>query len=164
MVVLNIGNNGHHLRRLRINMKKRNNKFNNKRKILEQSDEIILKCEQLSSSVKYGGNPEHKRNPGDFGLTPPSSPRPGKSLCDTIDIYTRKEALKLLKNGLKKGLVSKQFTGEWPQNIWSMTKDGIPLEAQLENSGNGTYHGYPMPESDPLSREVIQQWKDRHVV
>lgn len=35
---------------------------------------------KLASQVKYGGNPEHKRNPGNFGLTPPSGPRPGKSL------------------------------------------------------------------------------------
>ncbi|APR03771.1 hypothetical protein Tchl_0907 [Thauera chlorobenzoica] len=35
---------------------------------------------------------------------------------------------------------------------------GIPLEAQLENAAKGVYHGYPMPESDPLAAEVLSRW------
>jgi hypothetical protein len=38
----------------------------------------------------------------------------------------------------------------------------VPLEAQLENKGTGTYHGYPMPKSDPLADEIVQQWKMRN--
>jgi hypothetical protein len=68
-------------------------------------------------------------------------------------------ALRYLRKGLCKGLVSERFNGEWPQNIWSVTDDGKPLEAQLENAGNGTYHGYPMPASDPLASDVVQRWR-----
>ena len=65
--------------------------------------------------VRYCGNPVHKRNPGDFGLTPPAGPRPGKSLCDTAKIFDKAVANKLLQKGVARGLVSKQFQGDWPQ-------------------------------------------------
>ena len=50
--------------------------------------------------VKYGGNPEHKRNPGDFGLTPPSQPRADKTLCDEVAVFKRTTALRLLRKGI----------------------------------------------------------------
>jgi len=140
-------------------MQRRYNQFNPKRKLRRQEDIDFQQCAGLASRARYGGNPEHKRNPGDFGLTPPSGPRPGKSLCDSADIYSRAIALKYLKLGLRKGLISERHHGQWPQNIWSVTDDGKPLEAQLENSETGTYHGYPMPESDPMAAEVIRRWK-----
>lgn len=49
----------------------------------------------------------------------------------------------------------------FPKNIWSMTDDGVPLEAQLENPADGTYHGYPLEANDPFREEVIAQWKKR---
>lgn len=48
--------------------------------------------------------------------------------------------------------------GHWPQNIWAVTSEGNPVEAQLENEVQGTYHGYPMPEADPLRHEIIKRW------
>ena len=39
-----------------------------------------------------------------------------------------------------------------------VTKEGIPLEAMLENAGDGTYHGFPMPESDPFRDKVLELW------
>ena len=114
----------------------------------------------LVHSVQYGGNPEHKKNPGDFGLTPPTDPRPGKSLCDGAGIFTRSVALELLRAGLRRGLVSDRFVGDWPKNIWSMTEHGMALEAQLENPSSGVYHGYPMPDSDPFASVVAQKWAD----
>lgn len=139
-------------------MKRRNNQFNPKRVLLPLSPDNVLLCEKLAETVKYGGNPEHKKNPGDFGLTPPSGPRPGKSLCDVASIFTRAEALGYLKKGMKKCLVSDRFVDGWPKNIWTVTDSGIALEAQLENPRNGTYHGYPMPDSDPFIQEVTKRW------
>jgi hypothetical protein len=118
-------------------------------------------CESLAESVGYGGNPEHKSNPGNFGLTPPAAPRPDKTLCDSAGIVDRSEALRLLQAGARGGLVSKQVKNDYPQNIWSVTQDGLPLEAQLENSGQGTYHGYPMPEGDPMRELILEAWRER---
>ena len=142
-------------------MKRRYDQFNPKRKLLTpaQAQTRADELEKLSCRACYGGNAEHKKNPGDFGLTPPSDPRQGKSLCDIAKVFKRDEAEKLLREGLRKGLVSDRMMGEWPKNVWSVTADGLAMEAQLENSGLGTYHGYPMPETDPLSLEVIRVWK-----
>jgi hypothetical protein len=140
-------------------MKTRYAEFNRKRRIKTLTADELQHCRDLAGQVRYGGNPEHKKNPGDFGLTPPGSPRLGKSLCDTVNIFSRKIARAHLQSGLCKGLISERFNGEWPQNIWSVTEQGVPLEAQLENPQTGTYHGYPMPESDPLGAEIIRRWR-----
>ena len=133
-------------------------RFNPKRRIRQDcnSDELA----RLASSVKYGGNPEHKRNPGDFHLNPPAQPRADKTLCDAVGIFNKSKALRLLKEGVRRGLISEQIRGEFPQNIWSVTKDGHPLEAQLENRIQGIYHGYPMPRNDDFRYEVLRHWKD----
>lgn len=115
--------------------------------------------------MTYGGNPEHKRNPGDFGLTPPASPRPGKTLCDAVEIFTREEALRLLREGVRRSLISEQTRGAepWPQNIWAVAGNGVPLEAMLQNPDRGEYHGYPMLDGDPLAEEVRERWNDRRL-
>lgn len=139
-------------------MKTRYQKYNSKRRVRSKTQIDAETLESMESRVSYGGNPEHKKNPGDFGLTPPSGPRAGKSLCDTAGIFKRELALALLKKGIQKGLISEGEEGEWPKNIWSVTQDGVPMEAQLENPQTGSYHGYPMPESDPLAEEILKRW------
>ncbi len=132
--------------------------FNGKRAIAACPVEADLK--RWGKSVRYGGNPEHKRNAGDFGLIPPASPRRDKTLCDKANIFQRKLALELLKRGIKRGLVSNQVRNGFPQNVWAVSDDGTPFEAQLENPGNGTYHGYPMPVDDTFRELVLEKWKD----
>ncbi len=132
-------------------------RFNMKRRIRAMQDPELR--DRLARSINYGGNPEHKRNPGDFGLTPPSHPRSDKSLCDTVNIFARHEAESLLRAGVARGLISEREQNGYPQNIWSVTDNGYPLEAQLENPEKGTYHGYPMPENDPFRDEVLKTWR-----
>jgi hypothetical protein len=133
--------------------------FNPKRRVCDEI-EARTRLEALNDAgavPSYGRNPEHKRNPGDFGLDPPSSPRLGKTLCDAVRIYTRAKARALLLAGLSRGLFSVQSRGLWPQNVWVVTDEGEPLEAQLESDGR--YHGYPMPEGDPFREEVLARWE-----
>jgi len=137
-------------------------KFNRKRRFASTvpSREAL---EALAAKVHYGGKPDHKRNPGDFGLTPPALPRDDKSLCDAINIFKRAEALELLKRGVLRGMISEwDGTNGFPKNIWSMSDDGVPLEAQLENRGNGTYHGYPLEVNDDFRQSVIAKWNQSH--
>jgi len=134
----------------------RKRKHNPKRAISEHADPALLKY--LEEEVRYVGSPLHKRSPGDFGLIPPPQPRPDKTLCDGVKIFQVKVALKLLRAGVAKGLISKQFRGKFPQNIWTVTTNGVPLEAQLDNLDVGTYHGYPMGDGDPLAKKVIERW------
>jgi RES domain-containing protein len=39
-------------------------------------------------------------------LTPPAQPRDDKSLCDTVRIFHRDEALRLLRAGVERGMIS----------------------------------------------------------
>jgi hypothetical protein len=136
---------------------KRRKGFNTKRRLSEHTRPGRLQA--LAATARYGGNPEHKRNPGDFGLIPPACPRPHKTLCDDAGIFSRDRAVELLKAGILRGLVSGQERNGWPQNVWAVTVDGQPLEAELENPGQGVYHGYPMPEADPFRETVLARWK-----
>ena len=77
-------------------------------------------------------------------------------MCDQVEIYTRAEALNLLRVGLQRGTFSVQERDGWPQNVWAVTERGEPLEAQLE--AQGVYHGYPMPEADPFREKVLDRW------
>ena len=133
--------------------------YNPKRRISDKK--TVEELKDLASKVSYAGNPEHKRNPGDFGLIPPAMPRPDKTLCDTVGIFKRNEATRLLKKGVRKGLVSIKEKNGFPQNIWTISKEGHPLEAQLENQDQGIYHGYPMPENDPFRQLVLQKWRNK---
>jgi hypothetical protein len=136
-------------------------KFNRKRRFASSlpAPEALRR---LAAEVRYGGKPDHKRNPGDFGLTPPSLPRDDKSLCDEIRLFRRAEALRLLRLGVARGMISPWDGTGYPKNIWSMTEDGTPLEAQLENPGNGTYHGYPLEANDDFRESVIAKWNQNH--
>jgi hypothetical protein len=126
--------------------------FNPKRALRDASTLPPAQLEQWAETARYSGNPEHKRNPGDFGLTPPAAARMGKTLCDRVGVFSRDAAIDLLREGFRLGLVSRQQRDGWPQNVWAITSLGEPLEAQLE--GNGVYHGYPLPENDPF-RDVL---------
>ncbi len=138
--------------------------YNPKRQLLSARDAIEARAflNGLGLRATYKGNPEHKRNPGDFGLTPSSCPRPDKTLCDGVGIWSRADATQLLRQGFELGLVSKQRRNTWPQNVWMTTNEGEILEAQLENQDTGSYHGYPMPSNDPFREIVVARLKEVH--
>src|SRR5205809_1707938 len=109
-------------------MSRRRRSSNPKRKIRDLPVEG-LDLDDLASRASYGGNPEHKRNPGDFLLIPPSSARRDKTLCDDARVFRRDEATRLVLAGLRRGLVSVQTRNGWPQNIWAVGENDVPLEA-----------------------------------
>ena len=129
-------------------------KFNRKRKIRNLDEWPNL--ENLAEQVNYDGNPTHKRNPGDFCVG--AEPRDDKTLCDLVGIFAKSDALRLLRAGVDRGLVSGQSRGGFPQNIWAVTDDGYPLEAQQGSPGQGIYHGYPLVRADALWDKVLKRW------
>jgi len=139
---------------------KRRTSFNPKRRLAPFDPEAADLRLAQANRAKYGGNPEHKSKPSDFGLTPPTSPRPGKTLCDKSRDFSRAEASQLLSDGFIKGMVSLQERGGWPQNVWGVL-DNEAYEAQLENEAQGGYHGYPMPADDDFRRLVLLEWNRR---
>lgn len=119
-----------------------------------------LALDELAKRTTYGGNPQHKRNPGDFDLNPPSLPRQGKTLCDGAHVFKQAAAENLLREGIRRGLTSVQARKGWPQNVWAVSESGIALEAMLTNEDTGLYHGYPLQSRDPLVEEVLKRWKE----
>lgn len=140
-------------------MKPQARSFNPKRRLARGISTDTL--QHLAERVRYTGSPYHKRNPGDFGLTPPARPRPDKTLCDGINLYRKAEVQALLISGIQRGLVSEQTRGGFPQNVWSLSEEGIPVEAELDDQVQGTYHGYPMTERDPMADLITKEW-ERH--
>jgi hypothetical protein len=133
---------------------------NPKRRVRPQPDqEALMSLDALAAKARYGGNPVHKRHPGNFGLTPPSAPRPDKTLCDGVHIFDRHIARNLLQEGIRRGMISVQERNGWPQNVWAVTEDDEPLEAQLDNEEIGSYHGYPMSPDEPLYKEILKRWE-----
>lgn len=136
--------------------------FNPKRKIASLDAMTEPERTLLAEECSYGGNPEHKRDPGDFNLTPPINPRPGKTLCDGCDPILKADAKRLLEEGFAKGMVSERRNADgWPRNVWVVSASGEVFEAQLENPVQGVYHGYPMPEADPFRTIVLEEWEHR---
>jgi hypothetical protein len=111
-----------------------------------------------AESISYGGNPEHKRRAGDFALTPPAAPNPDKTLCDQAQIFERAVALRLLREGLKRRMISPQREGLFPKRIWAVSDNGWALEARLDNSEQGNYHGYPLDINDRFRAAVLKRW------
>ena len=51
----------------------------------------------------------------------------------------RQELREFINNN--KDLILTGVKVDFPQNIWAVTLDGSPVEAQLENASSGIYHG-----------------------
>lgn len=115
---------------------------------------------QLAEKVRYVGNPDHKRNPGDYGLEPPSRPRLGKSLCDTMGNLLHAQAQSMLQQGIARGCISAQEENGWPRIVWAVLDNSV-LEARLDNAHQGTYHGYPLESDDPFAALVLERWNSQ---
>jgi hypothetical protein len=131
------------------------------------SDDEYAQCktglEQLSQKLSYQGTPEHKQTPGDFGLTPPCDPRPGKTYCDKAGTFNQKIALDLLREGFRRGLIDKRSNNDnLPRHVWAVM-NGHVLEGKPSSSGFNAYHGYPMQQDDPLREKILTLWVRREV-
>lgn len=114
----------------------------------------------LRRQAVYEGSPYHKRNPGDFGLTPPANPRPDKTLCDLASIFKRSDAQALFALAIERGLASRAEVDGFPKQMWVVDDKNRVFEAMLGGSKTGCYHGYPIRETDPLHAVIIAAWRE----
>ena len=104
------------------------------------------------------GSAFHKARPNDFGLTPPTNPRPDKTLCDEADIFEKATARALFTAAIAGGLVSEKDGADgFPKQLW-VVNEGRVYELMYGGSKTGRYHGYPIRNSDPLADQVRARW------
>ncbi len=116
----------------------------------------------LKAHARYEGSPLHKKEPHNFDLTPPSSPREDKTLCDEAGIYDKKVAFDLFRTAVEVGLVSdKQKSPGFPSQIWVVDDQGRVFELMYGGSVTGRYHGYPIRRTNPLFNKIATAWAMR---
>jgi hypothetical protein len=116
----------------------------------------------LAQRVTYGGSAYHKTRANDYGLTPPLSPRPHKSPCDDLRPVPKVEAVRLLREGIRRGMVSALAEGGVPKYVWAVDRDGEVYEAKAKAGLETGYHGYRLGEDDSDMRSLIRrEWKKR---
>ena len=84
-----------------------------------------------------------------------------KTLCDAKRPFLKAEAEHLLREGLKRGMISPTAGEAWPRHVWAVNEEEEVFEAQLENSEQGIYHGYPLPLDDDFRSVVLSEWQKR---
>lgn len=116
----------------------------------------------IEARARYGGIAYHKLHPGDYGFNPPTSPRPSKSVCDDLRPVLKKDAARLLREGIRKGMVSRPNLGQLPKYIWAVDGNGEVYEAKTDTERADPYHGYRLGDSERRMRaEVLSEWKKR---
>lgn len=99
--------------------------------------------DELASRVQYIGSPEHKDFPSFAGI-----PRlkADASTCPR-EIRDKEMVEDWLRSAIRRGAVSKNFTGDFPRYVWYKSGDTV-FEARLVNQGDGSYKGYPLGEDE----------------
>lgn len=118
--------------------------------------------ELLVGKLRYVGSSLHKLRPGDYGLVPPTNPRPSKSPCDDLRSILSHEAMELFRKGIKLGMVSEFPPGGAPKYVWAVDDDGQVYEAKTKPERETDYHGYRIGEDEPQVRKyILGEWSKR---
>ena len=113
----------------------------------------------LRTNARYEGDSTHKAHPGDFGLTPPCSPRQDKTLCDVDGgVSSMTDAMDLFRRAIDGGLVSDTFLGQFPRRIWLVHGERV-FEIKLGGKSAGYYHGYPILQNNPHVDDIHVAWR-----
>ena len=116
--------------------------------------------ERLRRKARYVGSAHHKTRPADYCFDPPTAPRPHKSVCDDIRIIKCREARRLLRSGIARGMVSRYRVDGLPKYIWAVDEAGEVYEAKLD--ANRAYHGYRLRNNDQAMRRLVtKEWRRR---
>ena len=109
----------------------------------------------------YDGRSYHKSKPADYGLEPPASPRPTKSLCDDKRTIHLAEARGLLESAILLGMVSAESNRNvLPKYAWAVDEEGEVYEAKL-GGDRRQYHGYRLSRDDKAHKWILKEWKKR---
>ena len=127
--------------------------------------DVLLTAPQrdfLRVNARYEGSPLHKKEPHNFDLTPPTSPRLDKTLCDEAGIVEKRGAFELFARAIDVGLVSvKDKVAGYPAQMWVVDADGRVFEMIYGGSREGRYHGYPIRRTNLLFNQILTAWAAR---
>ena len=123
-------------------------------RITSNSDKLWPTVQNMAATLNINSKPS------DFGLTPPTSPRAGKTLCDKSRDFSRAEALQLLNDGFVRGMVSVSSTRRLAAGCLGII-DNATYEAQLENQAEGVFDGFPISVDEDFRRLVLLEWNRR---
>lgn len=109
--------------------------------------------------MRYIGTGHHKKYPADYCFSPPVAPRPSKSVYDDMRIVKRREAARLFRSGIARGMLSSFAIDRFPKYVWAVDEHGEVYEAKLDSQG---YHGYRLGKGErAMRRLVLKEWKAR---
>ncbi len=131
-----------------------------KRRITPVGD-INQEIQSNLAEARYTGSAHHKSKPADYGFHPPVNPRPRKSLCDNKRTITLREACRLFRSGIQKGMISSYLEDGLPKYVWAVDHAGEAYEAKLGEDGS-RYHGYRMYRDQAMRRYIIREWRERN--
>jgi len=133
---------------------------NPKRRIAPQEQLSAAERSDLLARARYVGSALHKRKAADYGFHPPVNPRPHKSVCDDLRVIGRREAERLMAEGIRHGMISACSAGQLPKFIWSVDQDGEAYEAKIDRNG---YHGYRLDRDheSTMRAYVLDEWNRR---
>ena len=136
---------------------------NRKRQIAKHGDFNAEQLARIAAQAQYGGSALHKSKPADYGLDPPVSPRPTKSLCDGLRVVQADEARSLLLAGIHRGMVSTWPHDGLPKYVWAQDAQGEVYEAKLGGDMR-SYHGYRLgDDEEAMKKWVTDEWAKRQV-
>ena len=112
----------------------------------------------LAERARYCSNRNHKRKmfDGSTGMA-----RPDKTLCDRTFANTQEKSERLLREAIRRGMISQQMRRHWPQNVWGVDEKGEVYQANLTNSETGEYHGFPIRSEGSFLSEIRKEWSAR---
>lgn len=117
--------------------------------------------EALCHRLRYVGAAYHKRSPGDYRFTPPSNPRPTKSLCDDKRVILKEQALQLFRDGVRKSMISALSASGVSKYVWAVDQNGDAYEAKTHPNHEISYHGYRLGEDDNMRDIILREWIKR---
>lgn len=79
----------------------------------------------------------------------------------STSVNTLKACRGLLDEAIRRGMVSDQKRGAWPQNVWGVDPAGEVYQANLTNRDTGEYHGYPLRGEDSFLEYLRSEWEAR---
>ena len=118
--------------------------------------------EAFASRIIYEPSAKHKLSPRSFGLDPAPATSEDASYCDGHAGFTPADIGRirsLMRLGIMAGLMGEATLSEDPRIIWAVDATGWVYEARVTNTGQTSFHGYPLLPGDAMATKVVRRFE-----